>query len=57
MFWLRVQHNAMLNYIDREVKRRAFVVQRWDFREKEKMELEQEKKNKAGVSDCKDRGE
>ena len=40
----------MSNYFDREVKRRGFVVQRWDFREKEKMEIENEKKNRAGVS-------
>ena len=39
----------MSNYIEREVKRRAFVVQRWDFREKEKMEIEAENKKKAGV--------
>lgn len=40
----------MANYIDREVKRRAFVMSRWDFREKEKMELDLEAKRKAGVS-------
>ena len=40
----------MSNYFDREVKRRGFVVQRWDFREKEKMEIENEKKNRAGVN-------
>jgi hypothetical protein len=37
------------NYFEREVKRRSFVVARWDFREREKMEIEQEKKAKAGV--------
>ena len=40
----------MSNYFEREVKRQAFVMERWDFREKEKMELENEKKLKAGVS-------
>lgn len=40
----------MSNYIEREVDRRSFVVQRWNFREKEKMELEHEAKKKAGVS-------
>jgi len=38
------------NYFEREVKRRGFVVQRWDFREHEKRELEAEAKRKAGVS-------
>ena len=45
-----LQLNSMSNYFDREVKRRGFVVQRWDFREKEKMEIENEKKNRAGVN-------
>ena len=44
-----LQHISTANYFDREVKRRGFVVQRWDFREKEKMELEAEHKRKAGV--------
>ena len=39
----------MTNYIEREVKRRAFVMARWDFREQEKMEMEMEAKRKAGV--------
>lgn len=34
------------------MKRRSFVVQRWDFREQEKRELEAEAKRKAGVSTC-----
>jgi WD40 repeat protein len=42
--------NSMSNYIDREVSRRAFVVERWNFREKEKMELEAEAKRKAGIA-------
>ena len=37
------------NYFEREVQRRSFVMARWDFREKEKMEIEHEKKSKAGV--------
>jgi hypothetical protein len=37
------------NYIEREVKRRAFVVSRWDFREHEKQEMAAEAKRKAGV--------
>jgi len=41
---------SMSNYIEREVIRRAFVVERWNFREKEKMEHEAETKKKAGVS-------
>ena len=40
----------MSNYFEREVKRRSFVVARWDFREKEKMEIESEHKKHAGVS-------
>jgi len=40
----------MSNYIEREVTRRAFVVERWNFREKEKMEHEAEAKKKAVVS-------
>lgn len=47
-FWLQV--TGISNYFEREVKRRAFVVMRWDFRENEKRELEQEQKRKAGVS-------
>jgi hypothetical protein len=45
-----LQLQAMSNYIDREVHRRSFVIQRWDLREKEKMELDHESKRKAGVS-------
>jgi hypothetical protein len=45
-----LQLQTMSNYIEREVNRRSFVVQRWDFREKEKMEMEHEAKRKAGVS-------
>lgn len=45
-----LQHQLMTNYFDREVKRRAFVVARWDFREMEKREIEAEIKKKAGVS-------
>jgi len=41
---------SMSNYIEREVIRRAFVVERWNFREKEKMEHEAEAKKRAGVS-------
>jgi hypothetical protein len=41
---------SMSNYLEREVKRRHFVMARWDFREQEKMELEMEAKRKAGVS-------
>ncbi|XP_064605528.1 dynein axonemal intermediate chain 3-like [Liolophura sinensis] len=41
---------GMTNYLEREVKRRAFVVQRWDFREQEKRELEQEQKRKMGIA-------
>ena len=41
---------GVANYFDREVKRRGFVVERWNFREKEKMEIESENKRKAGVS-------
>ncbi|CAL1545233.1 unnamed protein product [Lymnaea stagnalis] len=40
--------NAVSNYFEREVKRRAFVEERWNFREKEKRELESEHKKKAG---------
>jgi len=40
--------NGVSNYIEREVKRRAFVEERWNFREKEKRELEAESKRKAG---------
>ncbi|XP_013408046.1 WD repeat-containing protein 63 [Lingula anatina] len=38
------------NYFDREVKRRAFVVDRWNFREQEKREIEAEHKRKAGIA-------
>ncbi|CAC5422765.1 WD repeat-containing protein 63 [Mytilus coruscus] len=38
------------NYVEREVKRRSFVVQRWDFREHEKREIENELKKKAGIA-------
>lgn len=38
------------NYFEREVKRRSFVVARWDFREKEKMEIESEHKKHAGIA-------
>lgn len=41
---------GVANYIDREVKRRGFVVQRWDFREQEKREIEAEAKKKAGIA-------
>lgn len=41
---------GVTNYFEREVKRRAFVVQRWDFRETEKRELEAEAKRKAGIA-------
>lgn len=44
------QHTGVSNYFEREVKRRGFVVQRWDLREQEKRELEAEAKRKAGVS-------
>ena len=43
--------NGLTNYIEREVKRRAFVVARWNFREQEKQESAAEAKRKAGVSD------
>lgn len=49
MFGL-LQMQSMSNYLEREVKRRHFVMARWDFREQEKMELEMEAKRKAGVS-------
>lgn len=42
--------SGISNYFDREVKRRSFVVMRWDFRENEKRELEQEQKRKAGIA-------
>ena len=42
------QTTSVANYIEREVKRRSFVVERWNFREKEKRELESEAKKKAG---------
>ncbi|CAH1773609.1 unnamed protein product [Owenia fusiformis] len=41
---------GVTNYFDREVKRRAFVVARWDFREREKMEIEAESKRRAGIA-------
>lgn len=41
---------SVSNYVEREVKRRNFVVQRWDFREQEKRELEAEQKKKAGIA-------
>lgn len=44
------EHGSVSNYLEREVKRRAFVVQRWDFREQEKRELEAEQKKKAGIA-------
>ncbi|XP_041359893.1 dynein intermediate chain 3, axonemal-like isoform X2 [Gigantopelta aegis] len=44
------EYNSFANYIEREVKRRAFVVMRWDFREQEKRELESESKKKAGIA-------
>ena len=44
-----LQLTGVTNYFEREVKRRAFVVQRWDFRETEKREIEAEAKKKAGV--------
>ena len=46
---VRLQLVGMSNYVEREVKRRAFVVERWEFREKEKTELDLEAKLKAGV--------
>ncbi|KAH9523462.1 WD repeat-containing protein 63 [Bulinus truncatus] len=42
--------NGVSNYIEREVKRRAFVEERWNFREKEKREQEAELKRKAGIA-------
>lgn len=42
--------NGMANYIEREVKRRAFVVERWNFREQEKQEMAAEAKRKAGIA-------
>ena len=45
-----LQQSGVANYIEREMKRRGFVVARWDFREHEKRELEAEAKRKAGVS-------
>ncbi|KAK6180530.1 hypothetical protein SNE40_012670 [Patella caerulea] len=44
------EYNGVHNYFDREIKRRTFVVERWDFREKEKRELEAEAKRKAGIA-------
>ena len=41
---------SMSNYIEREVIRRAFVVERWNFREKEKLEHEAEAKKRTAVS-------
>lgn len=42
--------NSMTNYIEREVKRRGFVVMRWNFREQEKHEMAAEAKRKAGIA-------
>ena len=50
MPWVWLQLNGVSNYFEREVKRREFVIQRWEIREKEKMEIEQEANRKAGVS-------
>ncbi|ELT93513.1 hypothetical protein CAPTEDRAFT_210544 [Capitella teleta] len=44
------EDTGVSNYFEREVRRRAFVESRWDFREREKMEIEQEKKAKAGIA-------
>ncbi|XP_033738311.1 WD repeat-containing protein 63-like isoform X3 [Pecten maximus] len=44
------EYTGISNYFEREVKRRAFVVSRWDFREIEKRELEQEHKRKMGIA-------
>ncbi|XP_074640912.1 dynein axonemal intermediate chain 3-like [Tubulanus polymorphus] len=44
------EEQMMLNYVDREVKRRHFVEARWDFREQEKREMEAETKKKAGIA-------
>ncbi len=44
------QITGVSNYFEREVKRRSFVVARWDFREREKMEKESDLKRQAGVS-------
>ncbi|ESP02449.1 hypothetical protein LOTGIDRAFT_199692 [Lottia gigantea] len=41
---------GVYNYFEREIKRRGFVVERWDFREKEKREIEAEAKRKAGIA-------
>ncbi len=40
----------MTNYIDREVKRRAYVLGRWNKREQERIAQENEKKRLAGIS-------
>ncbi|XP_059149389.1 dynein axonemal intermediate chain 3-like [Physella acuta] len=40
--------NSVGNYLEREVKRRAFVEERWNFREREKRDAEAEFKRKAG---------
>lgn len=40
--------NSVGNYLEREVKRRTFVEERWNFREREKREAEAEFKRKAG---------
>ncbi|XP_067929011.1 dynein axonemal intermediate chain 3-like [Watersipora subatra] len=37
-------------YLDREVARRNFVVERWKFREEEKREIEAEHKKKMGIA-------
>nr|CDS24476.1 WD repeat containing protein 63 [Echinococcus granulosus] len=41
---------AMTGYIDREVRRRAYVVSRWKRREQERMQKEAEDKHLAGIS-------
>uniref|UniRef100_A0A5K3FCF1 WD_REPEATS_REGION domain-containing protein n=2 Tax=Mesocestoides corti TaxID=53468 RepID=A0A5K3FCF1_MESCO len=41
---------AVTNYIDREVQRRAFVVSRWSKREHERISTENEKKRLAGIA-------
>ena len=44
------QLSGVSNYFEREVKRRGFVMIRWDFREREKIQKEAEIKMKASVS-------
>ena len=48
--FILIQKSNMELYIEREVKRREFVLQRWDMREKEKADNEAAAKRKAGVS-------